>query len=126
LHTSTAERNFITGQKKQLAKISPPLITCEAVIAESCFLLQNISGGSDRIFEMLEAGFIVVSFRLNDEISRIRELMKDYADVPMSFADACLVRMSEQYSDSVIISLDSDFRIYRKNRRQRIPLIIPD
>jgi predicted nucleic acid-binding protein len=117
---------FHSWAKEQLAKVSPPLITCEAVIAETCFLLQNVSGGTDKIFEMLEAGFIVVLFRLDKEIRIIRELMKHYADVPMSFADACLVRMSEQYSDAVILTLDSDFRIYRKNRRQKIPLIMPE
>jgi len=52
--------------------------------------------------------------------------MMRYSNVPMSFADACLVRMSEQYSDAVILTLDSDFRIYRRNKRQNIAVIIPD
>lgn len=117
---------FHNWAKAQLDKILPPLITCEAVIAESCFLIQNITGGSEKIFEILESGFMLVSFRLENEITKIRELMKRYAGVPMSFADACLVRMSEQYSDGVVLTLDSDFRIYRKNGRQKIPLIIPE
>lgn len=116
---------FHNWAKEQLDKIFPPLITCEAVIAESCFLLQNIDG-TEKLFQILESGFILVSFRLEDQISKIRDLMKRYADVPMSFADACLVRMTEQYPDALILTLDSDFRIYRKNRRYKIPLIIPE
>ncbi len=117
---------FHNWTKEQLDKITPPLITCEAVIAESCFLLQNIRFGNEKIFELLETGLVVISFNLESEISRIKKLMMRYSNVPMSFADACLVRMSEQYSDSVILTLDSDFRIYRKNKRQNIDVIIPD
>jgi len=69
---------------------------------------------------------IEVAFRLDDEIATLAGLLKRYADVPMSLADAGLVRMSEMYSESVVFTLDSDFRRYRKNGRQVIPLIIPD
>jgi len=64
--------------------------------------------------------------RLGDNIARISELMSRYANVPMSLADACLVRMSEQFSDSPLLTCDSDFRIYREHRRQRIPTLMPD
>jgi len=117
---------FHNWTKEQLDRVSPPLITCEAVIAESCFLLQRIRFGNEKFFELLETGLILISFHLESEISKIRRLMNRYSDVPMSFADACLVRMSEQYSDAVVLTLDSDFRIYRRNKRQSIPLIIPD
>ncbi len=52
--------------------------------------------------------------------------MRRYQSVPMSIADACLVRMSEIYTQSSVITLDSDFRIYRKNRNQEIPVIMPE
>lgn len=51
--------------------------------------------------------------------------MKKYADTPMSFADACLVRMAELDDDAVVVTLDSDFTVYRKNGDQPIPLVTP-
>ncbi len=51
--------------------------------------------------------------------------MQRYADQPMSFADACLVRMTELHPDSMLITLDGDFRVYRRHGRQAIPLATP-
>ncbi|MFM7278404.1 MAG: pilus assembly protein [Microcystis aeruginosa] len=75
---------------------------------------------------LVERGTIQIDFRLNDEVKPIRDLMQRYQSVPMSFADACLVRMSELIAGSSVLTLDSDFHIYRKNRREIIDLIIPD
>jgi predicted nucleic acid-binding protein len=111
--------------KDQLSNIFPPLITCEAVIAESCFLLKNIPHGNERLFELLESEFIFTSFQLEREIKSIKQLMIQYSSVPMSLADACLVRMSELYSNSTILTLDSDFNIYRKHKRFAIDVILP-
>ncbi|MEM1169177.1 MAG: hypothetical protein AAGJ08_08940 [Cyanobacteria bacterium P01_H01_bin.35] len=61
-----------------------------------------------------------------DEITIIRELMQKYQSVHKSFTDACLVRMSELISGSSLLTLDSDFRIYRKNKTEIIDVIIPD
>lgn len=117
---------FHEWTKAQLKSIAPPLITCEAVIAETCFLLSKVDGGFEKLFELFESGYVVLSFRLENEITIIKEFMSRYANVPMALADACLVRMSELYSNSEIFTIDSDFRIYRKNKRQVIPLIIPE
>ena len=65
-----------------------------------------------------------IDFSLNEEINTIRELMKRYQNVPMSLADGCLVRMSELIPGSYILTIDSDFRIYRKNKNEMIDLII--
>jgi len=116
---------FHEWAKERLKSIVPPLITCEAAIAETCFLLSKTGGGIEQLFEFFESGYIILPFRLENEIMIIKELMSRYANVPMSLADACLVRMSEQYPNSEICTIDSDFRIYRKNKRQVIPLIIP-
>jgi len=112
--------------KKQLSEIEPPLLTCESVISEVCFLLRKIQEGPAAILELLERGLMTVPFRLENEISSIRKLMKRYRDVPISLADACLVRMAEQHGESEVLTLDSDFRIYRKHGRQIIPTIMPD
>ncbi len=109
----------------QLPSIQPPLLTCEAVITEAYFLSRRHVGGTNAIINMVHNGFMTVSFQLNKEIEIIKTLMTKYANVPMSFADACLVRMSEQSPKSAILTLDSDFRIYRKHGNQLIPVIMP-
>ncbi len=87
--------------------------------------MSGLRGGSDTVLELVEAGLIRVAFHLTDELSLIRKLMVRYSDVPMSLADACLVRMSEQQANSVVVTLDGQFRIYRKHGRQAIPLLLP-
>ncbi|MBD1809046.1 PIN domain-containing protein [Microcoleus sp. FACHB-SPT15] len=106
--------------------IAIPLFTCEAVISEACFLLQRTYGGQNAVMSLLNTGTIQIPFRLRDEIGRIRELMNRYQNVPMSLADGCLVRMSELIKGSCVLTLDSDFRVYRKNRNEMIDLIIAD
>jgi len=82
--------------------------------------------GPQNILKLLERELIQISFQLESEISSIKTLMNKYRNIPMSLADACLVRMSEQMSDSAICTLDSDFKIYRKDKRNIIPVIMPE
>ncbi len=110
----------------QLAAIQPPLFTCEAVLSESCFLLRNLPEGVISIMKLLERELVKIPFRLERELSALKKLLKSYKDVPMSLADGCLVRMSEQITDSVVFTLDRDFKVYRKHKRQVIPTIMPD
>jgi predicted nucleic acid-binding protein len=110
----------------QLAQISTPILTNEAVITEACFLAQRIHNGQETILKLIQQGHIIIPFILNQEIEAIENLMKRYASVAMSLADACLVRMSEMYEDSQILTLDSDFTIYRKQRNQPISVIMPN
>lgn len=107
-------------------KVSSPLLTCEAVIAEACFLLHKVHAGQDVILSMLDQNVIQIAFSLDAETGAIQTLMRQYQSVPMSLADACLVRMSELLPDSVVLTLDSDFRIYRQHRNQIIPVMMPD
>ncbi len=112
--------------KEKWERISPPLLTCEAVLTETCFLLRHLSGGSHAVLELVNRGVIQTPFHLEAEVQSIKKLVKRYADVPMSLADACLVRMAEQRAQSKVLTLDPDFRIYRKNSRHVIPILIPD
>ena len=66
-----------------------------------------------------------MDFALEEEVTTVAASVERYADVPMSLADACLVRMSELRTDSRVFTLDDDFRLYRRNGRQTIPLITP-
>jgi predicted nucleic acid-binding protein len=110
---------------KVLDSIEPPIFTCDAVLSEACFLLQDADGGADAVMELVARGIIRCDFHVMAEVTALRALMKKFANVPMSLADACLVRMTELDPKSVILTLDSDFGIYRRNRRQVVPTISP-
>lgn len=111
--------------REVLDTVEPPIFTCEAVVSEACFLLGRLTGGSDAVLGMLSAAILKVDFRMLSEIDALRGLMRKFASVPMSVADACLVRMTELDVQSVLVTLDSDFRVYRRNRRQIVPTIMP-
>jgi predicted nucleic acid-binding protein len=110
----------------QLAEIEAPLLTCEAVLSEVCFLLRGARGGSRAVFDLLEREVVTVVFSLAKEAPAIDRLLRRYEDVPMSLADACLVRMAEQDARRSILTLDKGFRIYRKHARHVVPTILPE
>jgi uncharacterized protein len=107
-------------------ELQPPLRTCDAALSEAFFLLQQTRTGIGPLVALLERRLVVADFALNAELPSIARLLRRYKDVPMSLADACLVRMSERLAESAVFTLDSDFRIYRRHRRNVIALIFPD
>jgi predicted nucleic acid-binding protein len=107
------------------AGVEAPVGTCEAVLSEACFLLRHARGGGEAVLKLVERGLLRLRFHLEPESAAIRRLLSRYADVPMSLADACLVRMSEQISGSVLLTLDRDFKIYRRHGRQVIRTRMP-
>jgi predicted nucleic acid-binding protein len=109
-----------------LEPIRDKLLSCEPVITEACFLLQHIPGGSKAVLDFLTRGAIRIGFDLTSEATAVAALMDRYANVPMSLADACLVRMAELYPNSRVLTLDGDFRIYRKNGRDALDSILPE
>jgi len=110
---------------QQFSQIEPPLLTCEAVISESNFLLRHYQQ-SNILLKWIAKGALSLPFNLQNEISMVAHLLVKYANVPMSLADGCLVRLAEIYPQSSIFTLDSDFQIYRKHGNQPIPLIFPE
>lgn len=117
---------FHAWMQDMLVQIESPMLTCEAVISEACFLLRNHVAGVQAILKWLETGAVAIPFRLTEEGSPVRQMMSAYADVPMSLADACLVRMSEKIEKSSVLTLDSDFQIYRRHRNHPIPALMPN
>lgn len=96
-----------------IARLEAPLLTCEAVIAESCYLLRKLKGAQEAVFQNIAEGQFLLPFRLADNITQVAVLLEKYSDVPMSLADACLVAMAPEYATGAILTLDSDFLIYR-------------
>lgn len=103
------------------AKVTEPLLTCEAVLAETTFHL----GDAGLVLQMIEHGLIMLAFEANDHLEHLKVLAARYADRSPDFADLCLVRMSELQPRYSVITVDGDFRIYRRNKREVIPVICP-
>ncbi len=99
--------------------------TCEAVITEALFVLKRHGRNEQGVFELLEGGHVQCEFSFRAERREVRELMHRYHEQPMSFADACLVRMAELDPEASIWTLDSDFRVYRRYGRQTLSLVMP-
>jgi predicted nucleic acid-binding protein len=110
---------------EQFRSLAPPLLTCEPVLAEAFHLVARLRNGSRRFFELLGTGVLSVEFAVMAEREALARLVRRYADLPMSLADACLVRMAELSAGSSVFTLDRRFRIYRKHGRQLIPTIMP-
>jgi predicted nucleic acid-binding protein len=107
------------------AQIEPPLLTCEAVLSEACFLLRHASKKTNPVLKLVEREVIRIAFNLSDNIASVAALMTKYSNIPASMADACLIRMAELNDHSPLLTLDTDFRIYRKHHRRVIPLLQP-
>ena len=107
------------------SEVQPPVITCEAVLTEACFLIERNRWPATRVLEYVLESEIRIGLQLEHEIGAIRGLMQRYANVPMSLADTCLVRMAET-TGLPICTLDHDFAIYRAGRRRALTLITPE
>jgi uncharacterized protein len=105
--------------------VTPPVYTCEAVLSEAQFLLHERGGDPLAVLVWVRQGVIDLAFEAAGEIERLMELQRSYRNLPMDFADACLVRMTETHERSRVLTTDSHFRIYRRNGRQVIPLLAP-
>ena len=108
-----------------LAGVEAPLFTCEAVITEACYLLRRTTVDPSAPLRSIGQGAISIDFRLENDIEAVTRLMTRYANVPMSLADACLVRMTELHTASTVLTFDSDFHVYRRNGRQVVPTLMP-
>lgn len=102
---------------------APPWYTCDAVLSEAYHPLGG--RGATGLGALLSRRAVVASFRLDEQVEEVVAFLRKYAGVPMSFADACLVRMPETITDPLLLTTDSDFRIYRRHGRQLIPVSRP-
>ena len=99
-----------------------PLLTCEAVLAETAFHIRNVSV----VLDMVRNGLVTLAFDCSAHLPQLADLAERYADRKPDLADLCLIRMSELYPKHSVVTVDrEDFRVYRRNKRETIPLICP-
>jgi len=107
-----------------VSALDASLLTCEAVIAESCYLLRGLKGAAEAVLQNVERGVFLVPYRAAERASALRALLKKYADLPMDFADACLVDMATELRSQRILTLDRDFHVYRWGRNRPFELLL--
>lgn len=108
----------------QFHEFDSPLLTCEAVMSEAFHLVGRNSNARRTINGWLNQNLVQVDFSFAAHRAAVSRMMDKYADLPMDFADACLVRMAEIHQGARVFTLDQHFRVYRMGRR-KVPLIIP-
>jgi len=107
----------------QASHFPPPWMTCEAALSETFNLLGE--RGSASVASLLRRGAVICSYRFADDVDAVLKVLEKYSAVPASFADACLVRMTEVVNNPTLLTTDADFRIYRRHGRQVIPCVLP-
>jgi uncharacterized protein len=110
---------------ERIEEIDVPLLICEPVLAEAMYLLTRHSRAQDALFELIQNGALRFAFRIGEHVETLRKLLQKYRDTPMSLADACIVRMAEIYDRHAVLTLDSDFSVYRKHSRVPLTLVHP-
>ena len=108
----------------QASELPPPWRTCEAVLSEAFHLLGE--RGAPNLSAVLRRRALLIAFTLAENVEPVVKLIEKYSNVPMGFADACLVRMTETLADPVVLTTDEDFRVYRRHSRRVVPCIIPE
>lgn len=111
--------------REQVADLQAPLLVCEPVLAEAMYLLTSLAKAQEALWGLLENGALQLALHVADHLSSLHSLHRKYRDRPMSLADACIVRMAELYSHHAVLTLDSDFAVYRKHGRESLTLIRP-
>jgi len=106
--------------------LAAPLITCEAVLAETCHLLRAFRGVSEAVIENVEAGIFQVPFQISNSATGLKRTLKKYQDRQIDLADACLVEMANEYETGDILTLDNDFRIYRWGKNKVFNILPKD
>ncbi len=110
---------------EQFRRLQPPLLSCEAVVAETCFLLRRSGFDPSLELQFIEHDVVHLPFMLQDQINAVSTLFKQCENFPASLADAALIHLAEINDSSVLLTTDSNFQIYRRHGRQTIPTLSP-
>lgn len=109
----------------QIEALEAPMLVCEPVLAEACYLLGRFPRAQDALLALLQNGALQIAFEIDEHVGELRKLMQKYRDTPMSLADACILQMAEMNEQHLVFTLDSDFTVYRKRGRTPLELIHP-
>lgn len=109
---------------KALEGVEGVLVTCEAVVAESCYLLRRLSGAAETVLDQVERGVFQIPFQLSQSAAPVRSVLRKYRDVPADFADACLIYLADQLNTGDILTLDRDFQTYRWRKNRPFHLLV--
>ncbi len=112
--------------REQASRLDHGWLTSEAALAEAAHLLRRARVAPDHLLDLVEQRLLLVPFRFDEEVGALRRLLRRYRNVPMSLADASLVRLAELYEDSQVLTLDGHFRVYRRFERRPIPVLMPE
>ena len=107
-----------------IAELQQPLVTCEAVIAESCYLLRGVPGAAEAILENVARGVFQIPFQLSRSAASVQNIMRKYQDQPADFADACLIHLADELNTGDILTLDRDFELYRWRKTGTFHLLV--
>jgi predicted nucleic acid-binding protein len=110
---------------EQFRPFSPPLLSCEAVVAETCLLLKLLNLDPSLALQFIVRGVVQLPFVLQEQISSVSSLFKRYENLPASLADASLIRLAEINASPLLLTTDSVFHLYRRHGRQTISLLKP-
>lgn len=110
---------------ERVQELDVPMLVCEPVLSETMHLLAPFPRAQDTLFRFLENGSVAIAFRVEEHVTALHLLHQKYQDRPMSLADACIVRMAEIYNHHAVMTLNSDFLVYRKKGRVPLALIYP-
>lgn len=105
--------------------LNRPLVTCEAVVSEACYLLRRVPGAAPTVVANIEEGLLEIPFQLARAAPAIRAILRKYSDIPADFADACLIQMADELNTGEILTLDDDFTVYRWRKSRPFELLIP-
>jgi predicted nucleic acid-binding protein len=106
-----------------ISSLTQPLATCEAVIAESCYLMRGLAGAPEAVLENVEKGIFQVPFAIARSAGPVRRILNKYRDRQIDFADACLVMLAEELETGEILTLDSDFKFYRWKKNKPFEIL---
>lgn len=98
--------------------LEAPMITCEAVITESCYLLRNVIGACETIIDNVNGGIFQIPLQLSRESLGVKQILRKYRDRNIDLADACLIRLADEFETADIFTLDRGFVVYRWGRNK--------
>jgi uncharacterized protein len=123
--SSTGAEQHHDWVAERFEELEAPLLVCEPVLSETMYLLARYPKAQDVVLELIHNGALSIAFRIDEHVGALRNLLRKYQDIPMSLADACIVRMSEIHERHAVLTLDSDCLVYRKHGRASLTIIHP-